>query len=103
MTDENKTQFQRVREWADSRGILSSGTNAGQIGKLLEEVGELSSALLLNNLTEIDDAIGDCTVVLTILAAINGMMIEECLEKALNVIEKRKGGMVNGVFVKEND
>ena len=37
------------------------------------------------------------------LALENGFTSEECLEMAYNVIAKRKGKMVDGVFVKEED
>ena len=39
-------------------------------------------------------------VVLTNLAHLSGLTIEECIESAYDVISKRKGAMVNGSFVK---
>ena len=48
----------------------------------------------------IKDAIGDCVVVLTIMAALEGMTIEECINSAYNEIKSRTGEMKNGVFVK---
>jgi hypothetical protein len=46
------------------------------------------------------DAIGDIIVVLTNLAAIEEVKIEDCLNSAYNVIKNRKGKMINGTFVK---
>ena len=43
---------------------------------------------------------GDMVVVLTNLAELSGLTIEECIESAYEVISKRKGKMINGTFVK---
>jgi hypothetical protein len=50
---------------------------------------------------EFVDAVGDCVVVLTNLAAIKGMKIEDCINSAYEEIKNRKGTMVAGTFVKE--
>ena len=42
-------------------------------------------------------------VVLTNLAHLNGVHIETCIANAYNVISKRKGKMINGTFVKDED
>ena len=52
---------------------------------------------------EIIDAIGDMVVVLTNLAAIEGLQIEGCIDTAYNVIKKRTGKMINGTFVKDEN
>ena len=51
---------------------------------------------------EIVDGIGDMVVVLTNLAELLGLSIEECVESAYDVISKRTGKMINGTFVKDN-
>ena len=48
------------------------------------------------------DGIGDAVVVLTNLAELVGVPIEDCIQEAYNVINKRKGKMINGTFVKNN-
>ena len=45
--------------------------------------------------------IGDIIVVLTNLAELEGVKVEDCIDIAYNVIAKRKGKMINGTFVKE--
>ena len=50
---------------------------------------------------ELKDAIGDSVVVLTNLAKLNNLTIEECINSAYKVISARTGTMVNGAFVKE--
>ena len=66
----------------------------------MEEAGELAQALLNKDRYEIKDAIGDMIVVLTNLAALEGMTIENCIDAAYNEIANRTGVMHNGTFVK---
>ncbi|MFY8170165.1 MAG: MazG-like family protein [Candidatus Fonsibacter sp.] len=93
--------YNLIRKWANERGIYTSGDTKTQCLKLQEEVGELSSAILKNNKQEIIDAIGDCVVVLTNLAVMKNLNIEDCIESAYNEIKDRKGSMQNGTFVKD--
>lgn len=97
----SKDIFNKIREWATERHIYDSGDTKTQYIKLLEESGELARAILKDDEVEFIDAIGDMVVVLTNLAALKGIKIEDCIESAYNVIHSRKGKMVNGTFVKE--
>ena len=94
-------RFDLIRSWADERGIYDKGNSHTQYVKLMEEAGELAQGLLKNNKYEIKDAIGDMIVVLTNLAALEGMQIENCIDSAYNEIANRKGKMINGTFVKQ--
>lgn len=94
-------EFETIRAWALDRGIYLKGDTKTQYLKLLEETGELAKAILSNDQDEFIDAIGDCVVVLTNLAKLGGYNIEDCINSAYNVIEKRSGKMINGTFVKE--
>ena len=94
--------FTKIRRWADERGIYDKGDSKTQYVKLMEEAGELARALLKNDKPEVIDSIGDMVVVLTNLAELSGLTIEECIESAYEVISKRKGKMINGTFVKNN-
>ena len=100
-TAEVINQFQLIREWAENRGLYSKGDAKTQYIKLQEEAGELAQAILKDDQPEVIDAIGDMVVVLTNLAHLRGVSIEHCIESAYDVINKRKGSMVNGTFVKE--
>ena len=55
----------------------------------------------MNKTEQHKKAIGDMVVVLTNLAHLNAMSIEECIHSAYNEIKNRKGKMQNGTFVKE--
>ena len=94
-------RFDLIRFWAQDRGIYAKGNSTTQYVKLMEEAGELAKALLNNDRAEIVDAIGDIAVVLTNLAELEGLKIEDCIDTAYNVIARRKGKMINGTFVKE--
>ena len=94
------SKFDLIRQWAKERGIYDKGNSHTQYVKLMEEAGELAAALLNKDSYEIKDAIGDMVVVLTNLAALEGMTIENCIDSAYNEIANRTGTMLNGTFVK---
>jgi len=96
-------RFQLIRDWAGQRGLYSKGDTKTQFCKLMEEAGELAQALLKNDRPEIKDAIGDMVVVLTNLAHLENFAIEDCVESAYIEIVNRKGKMVNGTFVKNEN
>ena len=97
----NESLFDCIREWANERGLYDKGDPKTQYIKLMEETGEIGRALLKEDTEEIIDGIGDAVVVLTNLAELVGVPIEECIQQAYNVISKRKGKMINGTFVKD--
>jgi len=99
--DEVVFYFEKIREWAEDKGIYESGDPKTQYIKLMEEAGETGRAILKEDLPEVKDGIGDMVVVLTNLAELCGLTIEECVESAYNVISKRTGKMKNGTFVKD--
>lgn len=92
-----------IRQWAEDRNLIEGSDPKSQFVKLIEEAGELASAIGKKNDIEFSDAIGDMFVVLTIMAAQNGMMIEDCINEAWQQIRDRKGKMVDGIFIKEAD
>jgi len=95
------SQFDLIREWANERGLYEHGDPKTQSLKLVEEVGEICRATLKEDHDEVIDGIGDCVVVLTNLAELHGVTIEECIASAYGVISKRTGKMVNGTFKKD--
>ncbi len=95
--------YDDIRTWATVRGLYEKGDPNTQYVKLQEEAGELAKALLKDDQPEVIDAIGDIVVVLTNLAHLRGVTIEECIQSAYEVISKRTGKMVNGTFVKDQE
>jgi NTP pyrophosphatase (non-canonical NTP hydrolase) len=96
------TTTSKIRDWAIERG-LHTGEPSKQMLKLIEEVGELANGIARGNKELVVDSIGDIYVVLTILAMQYQLDVEQCITAAYNEIKDRKGKLVNGVFVKEQD
>ena len=107
----------KVLEWAKEKGILDNATALTQLGKTEEELEETRNALIMLDSVqdepnshvkiaearaEIEDGIGDMLVTIIILAKLSGFDSVSCLEAAYNVIKRRTGKMVNGVFVKDS-
>ena len=101
LTQPPKPWAERVTQWAIDRNIIGGTTPKDQFGKLVEEVKELRDAIEDGDLPEIVDAIGDCSVVLVIIAAQYGLAFEQCQESAWHEIKDRKGRIINGTFHKE--
>ena len=93
----------QIKQWASDRNLILGSTPHAQMVKLVEEMGELASGIAKNKTDDVEDAIGDCVVVLTIIAAQYGMHIEDCIASAYEQIKDRKGRMVDGIFIKEVD
>jgi len=96
-----KHDFDKIRTWAEEKGILDKGDLKTQLIKLYEEAGELSQSILKDSREDTIDAIGDCVVVLTNLAELAGVRIEDCISAAYDEISNRTGKMINGTFVKD--
>ena len=77
------SHFDLIREWAEQRGLYNAGDPKTQTLKLM-------------------DGIGDCVVVLTNLAHLCDVSIEECIEAAYNEIKDRTGKMENGTYKKDD-
>jgi len=92
---------EKILDWAEPKGLLNPQIAPQQFMKLVEEVGELSNAMLNRNEAEQIDALGDIQVVLIILAEQLGFDLDTCLECAYNEIKNRKGKTINGSFIKE--
>jgi len=91
-----------VLRWADARGILKNGNVQTQMLKGVSEMGELCDAIIKRDRDAIIDSLGDCLVVLVIVADMESLDLLSCLESAYNEIKDRKGRLnANGVFEKE--
>lgn len=93
--------FINIRQWAEDKGIHHPDGVHRQFVKLGEEQGELAQSILKGDQAGIQDGIGDCVVVLTILAQQHGLKIEDCIQSVWDIISKRTGKTVDGVFVKD--
>lgn len=95
---------EKVIEWGNARGIIDNGTPQAQTLKLMSEVGELADNIAKGRYEAAKDDIGDCIVVLIMIATQIDTSLGECLEVAYNDIKDRKGYLnSDGIFVKEGD
>lgn len=108
-----------VINWAQDRNILNGSTPIKQLDKTSEEFNELqraAGALPYRQEYHIDlgeglqpayeplvDAYGDVLVTLIISAKMYGIDLEQALSHAWEQIKDRKGKMIAGRFVKEDD
>jgi len=92
---------EKVLEWANERNLLHNENALKQYSKLQEESNELLLSILDKDPYAQIDAIGDCAVVLIILAEQLGHDFDICLEMAYDEIKDRKGKTISGNFIKE--
>lgn len=92
-----------VDRWARERGLDRPSNSSNQIIKLMEEVGELSAAYNKGQQNKLIDSIGDIQIVLIILCMQLGLGYQMSLDEAYKQIKYRKGKMINGSFVKNED
>ena len=90
-----------VVQWHRDRNLIDGSTDKDQVLKLVQELGELSDSVCKGK--DIKDDIGDMLVVMLNIATRNGVTLSECLARAWDDIKDRKGKMVDGIFVKEED
>ena len=91
----------QIINWAKARKLDNPDNKFQQLAKVMEELGELSSAILKKDITETIDSIGDTYITLVILAHQMGYSLEDCAKRAFKVIEYRKGKTEGGTFIKE--
>lgn len=90
-----------IVQWHYDRNLIDGSSDKDQTLKLLQELGELSDSVCKGK--DVRDDLGDMMVVMLNIMERNKITLADCLEKAYNDIKDRKGRMVNGVFVKEQD
>ena len=90
-----------VVQWHRDRNLIDGSTDKDQVLKLMQELGELSDSVCKGK--DIKDDIGDMPVVMLNIATRNGVTLSECLARAWDDIKDRKGKMIDGIFVKEED
>lgn len=115
---------QLIIKWADDKGIFDKSNAQFQLGKTLEECGEILQALTVrdmynpelhsDDIEEISNKYsgfsnnikleyGDALVTLILGMSMNNMSMQECLAAAYEKISKRTGEMRDGVFVKQEE
>lgn len=121
--------IQKIASWHHDRNLVDGASDNSQFKKLFEEMIEVYMAInpgmqpgeAKNNLialteelhtnnrikesdgSSLPDDIGDVNVVLINIAERNGLTVDSCLKQSYKDIKDRKGRMIDGVFVKQQD
>lgn len=108
-----KDLIEKVEAWGEEKGIMDPSNAPKQFMKFMEEVFEFKTMLDLElnyagdgDYLRFDSAkmeFGDVLVTLIILAKQLGLGWDECLSMAYEKIKVRKGKVINGTFIKEED
>jgi len=93
--------IENIAKWHHERNLVEGSTDQAQYVKLIEEAGELAGNIARGK--DITDDIGDMIVVLVNIAERNDLTLKECVNQAWNDIKHRKGKMIDGVFVKDEN
>lgn len=92
----------RIYNWFDNKGLHDP---VMQFAKLNEEVGEMAHELTRGrkDSEEMKDSLGDVFVTLVGMAHHLDLDLSECINMAYQEIRYRKGKVIDGSFVKENE
>lgn len=93
----------KVIDWGECRSLYLKSNIHAQMRKLSEEMRELLIAVDDCDRDRTIDAIGDMIVVLTHIAKFTRLPLTNCYIHAYNEIKDRRGTMINGLFVKEEE
>ncbi len=118
------TLIDNVRQWFHDKGIIENSDPLKQIEKTIEEIietrdaavkldwltqydsiqAQFSNVALQEELThELKDGLGDTLVTLIGVCEMYEFSLEECLQQAYDVISKRSGRIVDGIFIKDKE
>lgn len=85
----------------EKKGLYETTTYKDQFLKLEEEVEELLEALHLGDDEQVLSEAGDVYICLLNVLKCCGLTMEQAVNYSADKVTKRKGKVVNGVFVKE--
>ena len=94
--------IKKVEWWSRDRELHKSNSDK-QLLKVSEEVAEVIQAYLKGHQTDMKLELGDVLVTLIIFAQQQDIDLHECLELAYDKIANRKGELVDGVYIKQED
>lgn len=97
------TLFALIKEWGDNKGLTGPEDFSRQVMKLTEEIGELNGSQVRSDIEGEKDALGDIFVVWTMLLAKRGYDPKDIVTNVYNIISKRTGRTVDGIFIKDNE
>lgn len=102
MKEQLKQYQELIIDWAKDKNITGAECIPMQRLKLIEEVGEIASAIVKNNRDEYVDGIGDSFVVLTILAEQSDEVFEIDLTRTGDYSELDLSELISSIIYHEN-
>ena len=87
--------------WAKEKRIMRDSYSFKQIVKTQEKLNVLMNAVLDKDKAQVKKSLGDVMVTLLIQAEMQGVTLEDCMTDVYKDISKRKGKMINGLFVND--
>ena len=94
--------IKNIQNWVSDRNLETQDPRF-QMCKTMEELGELANAINKGSRIGAMDGIGDVVVTLICISMQLGVDFNECLKMAYDEIKDRRGKMIDGVFVKDED
>lgn len=95
--------IEKIEGWAHDRNLIEGSDPKSQLLKTMEELGELARAINKGDIDGAIDGVGDVIVTLVIVSEQLGFSVPTAVKAAWEEIKDRRGKMINGVFVKEED
>lgn len=95
--------FDKIVAWGAAKGLTDPDRAGAQMIKMVEELGETAGAIARLDKPKMIDGFGDCIVVLTLMAAQQGLPLMQCIEAAWDEIKDRTGKTVDGIFIKDSE
>ena len=79
----------KILEWAKDKDLLKPENKDRQFLKVAEEFGEIAAGMAEDDMSLVEDGIGDLFITLVILANQCGMTLEGCVELAYEIIAEK--------------
>jgi NTP pyrophosphatase (non-canonical NTP hydrolase) len=90
-----------VVEWAEAKGLIKPENAPKQFMKVVEELGELSSAIIKEDIDKELDGFADVLITIIILAEQRNIDLKLALNLGWNEIKNRTGKTIGGSFIKD--
>jgi NTP pyrophosphatase (non-canonical NTP hydrolase) len=96
------TELQKlVVQWAKDKKLIKKENAPKQFMKVVEELGELSSAIIKEDIDKELDGFADVLITIIILAEQRNIDLKLALNLGWNEIKNRTGKTIGGSFIKD--
>jgi NTP pyrophosphatase (non-canonical NTP hydrolase) len=89
-----------IANWAEEKGLLNPEFAPKQFMKIQEELGELASAIIKEDIDKEIDGFADVLITIIVLAWQRNINLKHALNMGWDEIKDRKGVVLKGSFIK---